>query len=82
MIVNNVTDNSYISEDPALKQRILEAAIRSWSIFPIRDREQLLGGIELHSENKQHHWRSQDVSLIEALATRSLFRFSTMKSTF
>ena len=68
LIVNNITDNSYISEYPALRQRIIEAAIHSWLIFPIRDREQLLGGIELHSENKQYHWRSQDVSLIEALA--------------
>ena len=68
LIVNNVTDNSHILKYPALKQKILEAAVHSWLIFPIRDREQLLGGIELHSENKQHHWRSQDVSLIEALA--------------
>ena len=68
LIVNNVTDNSYILEDPALRQRIIESAIHSWLIFPIRDREQLLGGIELHSENKHHYWRSQDVNLVEALA--------------
>ena len=68
LIVNNVTDSSQILEYPALKQKILEAAIHSWLIFPIRDRDRLLGAIELHSKNKQHHWRSQDVGLIEALA--------------
>ena len=68
LIVNNVVDNSQISKYPALKQKIVEAAIHSWLIFPIRDRDRLLGGIELHSDNKQHQWRSQDVGLIEALA--------------
>ena len=69
LIVNNVIDNSHILKYPALKQKILEAAVNSWLIFPIRDRDRLLGAIELHSENKQYQWRSQDVGLIEALAT-------------
>ena len=68
LIVNNVTDSSHISKHPALRQKIVEAAVHSWLIFPIRDRDRLLGGIELHSQNKQHQWRSQDVGLIEALA--------------
>ena len=68
LIVNNVIDSNKILEYPAWKQKIIEAAINSWLIFPIRDRERLLGGIELHSKNKQHHWRSQDVGAIEALA--------------
>ena len=68
LIVNNVIDSSHISKHPALKQKIVEAAVHSWLIFPIRDRDRLLGGIELHSRNKQHQWRSQDVGSIEALA--------------
>lgn len=68
LIVNNVTDSRHIAKRSALKQIIAEAKIHSWLIFPIRDRGRLLGAIELHSKNKQFHWRSQDVSLIEALA--------------
>lgn len=68
LIINNVTKNSNISKYPALKQKIIEAAVHSLLIFPIRDRDRLLGGIELHSDKKQYQWRSQDISLIEALA--------------
>ena len=68
LIVNDVVNNGYLSNYPTLRTTIDRAAIHSWLILPIRYQEQLLGSIELHSKNKQYHWRSQDVSLIEAIA--------------
>ncbi|WP_413161488.1 DICT sensory domain-containing protein [Capilliphycus salinus ALCB114379] len=71
LAVDDVSKNSYLLENPLLRTKIEQANIRAWLLVPIRYRGTLLGMIELHYGGLQpHHWRVQDIALLEAIATQ------------
>ncbi|MDJ0568715.1 MAG: ATP-binding protein [Pleurocapsa sp. MO_192.B19] len=72
LVINNVTDNIYLLENPILRQKVKQAAIRSWLMVPIRYQEQLLGVLEIHyggGGTEKFQWKPEDVALVEAVAT-------------
>jgi DICT domain-containing protein/signal transduction histidine kinase len=70
--INDVADNPYLQENAVLKSKIERASIRSWLLVPIRDRDSLLGMLELHYGGLEpYRWQEEDISVVEAIATQA-----------
>jgi DICT domain-containing protein/signal transduction histidine kinase len=70
--INDVANNPYLQENSVLKSQIERASIQSWLLVPIRDRDNLLGMLELHyGGSEAYRWQEEDISLVEAIATQA-----------
>ncbi|MBE9114553.1 GAF domain-containing protein [Lusitaniella coriacea LEGE 07157] len=68
----DVTDNAYLKANPALGTKISRWQIRSWLLVPVRYQGNLLGMLEIHHTAKEpYQWSSEDISLVEAIATQA-----------
>ena len=70
LVIEDVTNNSYLNKNLTIKDKIVRAGISSWLMVSIRYQGKLLGMLELHyggGENFQ--WRAEDIALVEAVAT-------------
>lgn len=69
LVIEDVINNSYLSENPIVQDQITRAGIHSWLMVAIRYQGQLLGMLELHYGGSGHfEWRSEDIALVEAVA--------------
>lgn len=69
LIIDDVTENFYLNENPSIQDKIARAGIHSWLMVAIRYQGQLLGMLELHyGESGRFQWQSEDVAVIEAVA--------------
>ncbi len=70
LAIEDVASNPYLNENSILKEKIARAGIHSWLMVSIRYQGRLLGMLELHyGGNKDFQWKSEDVALVEAIAT-------------
>lgn len=70
LIIEDVTNNSYLNENSTIKDKIAKANIRSWLMASIRYQGVLLGMIELHYGGENNfQWQPEDIALLEAVAT-------------
>ncbi|MEM7592870.1 MAG: DICT sensory domain-containing protein [Cyanobacteria bacterium P01_A01_bin.83] len=70
LIIDDVTNNAYLNHNSVLKDKISRAGIKSWLMVSIRYQGTLLGMLELHhGVSNDFRWRTEDVALIEAVAT-------------
>lgn len=69
LVMNDVADNVYLQENHILRENIQRAAINSWLMISIRYQENLLGGLELHYGGTGQLWQSEDIALVEAVAS-------------
>lgn len=70
--ISDVTDNLYLQENSALRTKIERAGIRSWLLVPIRDRDSLLGMLELHYGGADpYQWQDEEIALVEAIAAQA-----------
>jgi signal transduction histidine kinase/DICT domain-containing protein len=70
LIIDDVTENFYLNENPIIQDKIARAGIHSWLMVAIRYQGQLLGMLELHyGGSGRFQWQSEDVAVIEAVAT-------------
>ena len=70
LVIDDVTTNSYLNENPILKNKIAKAGICSWLMVSIRYQGKLLGMLELHHGGSgDFQWKTEDIDLIEAIAT-------------
>ena len=70
LVVEDVSNNSYLNENIIIEDKITKAQIHSWLMVSIRYQGTLLGMLELHyGGNNDFQWKSEDVALIEAVAT-------------
>lgn len=69
LVVDDVTDNSYLNNNSILQNQIRLVGIRSWLIVAIRYQGQLLGMLELHYGGKSSfRWQPEDTALVEGVA--------------
>jgi signal transduction histidine kinase/DICT domain-containing protein len=69
LVIEDVTNNSYLSENPIVQDQITRAGIHSWLMVAIRYQGQLLGMLELHYGGSGYfQWQSEDIALVEAVA--------------
>ena len=72
LVINNVAENTYLQDNPILKEKIERAAIASWLMVAIRYQDKLLGVVELHySGTKEFNWQAEDIALVEAVANNT-----------
>ncbi|MEL6440972.1 MAG: DICT sensory domain-containing protein [Cyanobacteria bacterium J06621_8] len=70
LVIDDVTNNSYLNENNVLRDKITKAGIRSWLMVSVRYQRKLLGMLELHyGDNSSFQWRAEDLSLLESVAT-------------
>lgn len=70
LVFNHVAKNSYLNDNPTLKDKIARAGIHSWLMVSLRYQGKLMGMLELHHGTEDNFkWKSEDCSLIEAIAT-------------
>ncbi|MFM2315138.1 MAG: hypothetical protein RLZZ04_4414 [Cyanobacteriota bacterium] len=70
LVFNHVATNSYLNDNLTLKDKIERAGIHSWLMVALRYQGKLMGMLELHHGIKDNFkWKSEDCSLIEAIAT-------------
>jgi signal transduction histidine kinase/DICT domain-containing protein len=70
LVFNHVAKNSYLNDNPTLKDKIARGGIHSWLMVSLRYQGKLMGMLELHHGVKDNFkWKSEDFSLIEAIAT-------------
>lgn len=68
-VFEDVANNSYLNENPILKEKIVQAEINSWLMVSIRYHGKLMGMLELHYGGEEDFkWQSEDFALIEAVA--------------
>ncbi|MBP0018169.1 MAG: GAF domain-containing protein [Cyanobacteria bacterium SBLK] len=73
LFVRDVRETPQFKErgNPQWKKTIAEAAIVSWLLMPVLYQGRLLGMIELHYCGENFgQWRSEDMSLVEAIANQ------------
>ena len=69
LAINDVTNNIYLPEHPTLSEKVERGKINAWLMVSIRDRDRLLGILELHyGGSKTYQWQTDDISLVEAIA--------------
>ena len=72
LAIENVADNSYLSDNPIIQDKVARGGIHSWLMVSIRYQGTLVGMLELHyggDINVNFQWKSEDIALIEAVAT-------------
>lgn len=70
LVFENVANNDYLTSNPILKEKITRAGICAWLMVAIRYQGKLLGMMELHYGGTEDlKWKSEDLTLIEAVAT-------------
>lgn len=70
LVFNHVAKNSYLNDNPTLKDKIARGGIHSWLMVSLRYQGKLMGMLELHHGVKDNFkWKSEDFSLIEAIST-------------
>ena len=72
LAIENVADNSYLSDNPIIQDKVARGGIHSWLMVSIRYQGTLLGMLELHyggDINFNFQWKSEDIALVEAVAT-------------
>ena len=70
LAIENVAQNSYLSDNPTIEDKIVRGNIRSWLMVSIRYQGQLLGMLELHyGGEKNFRWKPDDIALVEAVST-------------
>ena len=70
LAIENVAQNSYLYDNPVIKDKIVRGNIRSWLMVSIRYQGQLLGMLELHyGGEKNFQWKPDDITLVEAVST-------------
>ena len=70
LAIDDVTNNSYLNQNPIIFDKITRAGIRSWLMVSIRYQGTLLGMLELHYGGSGYfQWKSEDIALVEAVAT-------------
>ncbi|GAB4545087.1 MAG: DICT sensory domain-containing protein [Pleurocapsa sp.] len=70
LAIDDVTENFYLQDHPVIRDDIARAGIRSWLMVSIRYQGTLLGMLELHyGGDKNFQWKSEDITLVEAVAT-------------
>ncbi|MCC0176623.1 GAF domain-containing protein [Waterburya agarophytonicola K14] len=70
LAIEDVASNSYLTENPIVKDKIARGRIHSWLMVSIRYQGKLLGMLELHyGGNKNFPWKSDDIALVEAVST-------------
>ena len=68
LVVEDVSTNAYLTENPVIKDKIDRAGIHSWLMVSIRYQGQLLGMLELHyGGDRNFQWKVEDISLVEAV---------------
>jgi signal transduction histidine kinase len=69
LVIEDVTNNSYLNENPIIQDQITRAGIHSWLMIAIRYQGQLLGMLELHYGGSGYfQWKAEDIALVEAVA--------------
>ena len=70
LAIDNVANNPYLCKNPIIKDKITRGKIQSWLMVSIRYQGQLLGMLELHyGGEKNFQWKSDDITLVEAVST-------------
>jgi signal transduction histidine kinase/DICT domain-containing protein len=70
LIIDDVTNNFYLNENPIIQDKIARGKIHSWLMVAIRYQGQLLGMLELHyGGSGNFQWKLEDVAIVEAVAT-------------
>lgn len=68
LVIEDVSKNAYLTENPVIKDKIDRAGIHSWLMVSIRYQGQLLGMLELHyGGDRNFQWKAEDISLVEAV---------------
>lgn len=69
LVIDDVTNNSYLTDNPILRDKIRRAGIESWLMVSIRYQGTLLGMLELHRGVKDNFaGQPEDIALVEAVA--------------
>jgi len=72
LAIHDVSNNPYLQDNPALRDKIQSWQICSWLIVPIRHQGTLLGMLELHRDRAHpYQWQDPDIALVEAIATQA-----------
>ena len=70
LVFEDVANNPYLNSNYVLREKINRAGISSWLMVSIRYQGKLLGMLELHYGGQSGSgWKSEDFTLIEAVAT-------------
>ena len=70
LVIDDVTSNPYLNDNPVLEDKIRRAGIYSWLMVSIRYQGTLLGMLELHyGARVNFQWQPEDIALVEAVAT-------------
>lgn len=70
LVFENVANNTYLTSNPILQDKINRAGICAWLMVAIRYQGKLLGMMELHYGGTDNlKWELEDLALIEAIAT-------------
>jgi signal transduction histidine kinase/DICT domain-containing protein len=70
LVFHHVAKNSYLNDNPILKDKITRGRIHSWLMVSLRYHGKLMGMLELHyGVQDNFKWKPEDCSLIEAIAT-------------
>lgn len=68
LVIEDVSQNAYLTENPVIKDKIDRAGIHSWLMVSIRYQGQLLGMLELHYGGERNfQWKVEDILLVEAV---------------
>jgi signal transduction histidine kinase len=69
LIIEDVTNNVYLSENPIVQEQVARAGIQSWIMVSLRYQGQLLGMLELHHGGSGYFpGKPEDLALVEAVA--------------